>query len=113
MKSILIMIAIFTVGLTFEQSKVETITIKTSAVCDMCKEKIENELNYTKGVKFAELEVETKMLTVKFKTDKISKDRIVSIVNSIGYDADGKEGDKKAYAELPGCCKKGSKCEVK
>ena len=39
--------------------KVATVTILTSSVCDDCKLRVEKELNYTKGVIYAELDVAT------------------------------------------------------
>ncbi len=43
----------------------EKVVIQTSAICDDCKERIENLLNYTKGVTFAELDLVSKKVTVK------------------------------------------------
>jgi cation transport ATPase len=43
-----------------------TIQIQTSAQCGDCKERIEGKLNYTKGIKFAELNDQTKIVTVKY-----------------------------------------------
>ncbi len=111
MKTIILIMAIFTFGVAFNQKKTETIKIQTSAECGMCKEAIEEALNYTKGVKFAELTVKTRIVEVKFRTDKITKEEIIAVINKAGYDADGSPADKKAYAALPACCKKNGKCE--
>lgn len=113
MKTIIFIIAIFSFGVAFNQKTTETVKIKTSAECKMCKEKIEEVLNYTKGVKFAELDVPTKVVTIKFRTDKVSKKELIAVINKAGYDADGSPADKVAYEALPGCCKKGSKCTDK
>lgn len=85
----------------------ETITIQTNAECGQCKEKIEGKLNYTKGITFAELDIPTKVLTVKYKTQKISPDEIRTIVSQIGYDADDVKADPTAQENLPKCCKPG------
>jgi copper chaperone CopZ len=110
MKTIMLVLAMFSFGIAFNQKNTETIEIKTSAVCGMCKDKIEETLNYTKGVKFSELDVETKIVTIKFRTDKTSKKELIAVINGIGYDAEKSPANKEAYANLPGCCKKGSKC---
>ena len=40
----------------------ETVQFKTSAVCDMCKSRIEKSMAYEKGVQAANLDVATKVL---------------------------------------------------
>ena len=49
-----------------KEAAIQTVTIQTSAQCGDCEERIESLLNYTKGVKFAELDNDTKIVTVKF-----------------------------------------------
>jgi mercuric ion binding protein len=89
------------------QKKVETVKIKTSAECGMCKDRLEEKLNYTKGIVFAELHVESKILTVRYKTKKISLDQIKNIVSQIGYDADEVKAIPEAVQKLPKCCQPG------
>ncbi|MES2559492.1 MAG: heavy-metal-associated domain-containing protein [Bacteroidota bacterium] len=88
---------------------IETIKIKTSAVCDMCKETIEKALSYEKGVKESSLDVDSKILTVTYYTKRTSAERIRVAVTKAGYDADGKPADPKAYEHLDPCCKKDAK----
>lgn len=99
----------FLVNSTFAQktSKTETIQIQTSAQCGECKERIEGKLNYTKGVKFAELDLETKKVTVKFKPDAISRKEILETIAAIGYDADEVKAKKEDIDKLPKCCQPG------
>lgn len=85
--------------------KTETVVIQTSAECGECKERIEGALNYTKGVKFAELDVDSRKLTVKFKNDVISLDEIKKQVSLLGYQADEVKADQAAFDKLPACCK--------
>ena len=113
MRTLILIIAIFSFGVAFNQKKTETLTVKTSAVCDMCKDKIEEALNYTKGVKFAELNLDTKEVTIKYRADKVSKEDLINVIVKTGYDANEHPADKEAYAKLPGCCKKGSTCNMK
>ena len=47
-----------------------TVEIMTSAVCGMCKERLEHDIAFEKGVKFVELDKETKILTIKYKEGK-------------------------------------------
>lgn len=81
--------------------------IKTSAVCDMCKTRIEEGLFTQKGIVSAILNLETKIVTVKYRGKKITEEQIRNYISSIGYDADTVAADKAAYDILPGCCKIG------
>ena len=93
-------------ALSQEQKKEETITIKTSAVCGMCKNRIEENMKFEKGVTAVELDLETKILSVTYKTSKTNPDKLREAVTKIGYDADDKPANAKAYEKLPPCCKK-------
>lgn len=85
-----------------------TINIKTSAVCEMCKETLEKAMAYEKGVKNSELNVDTKMLTVTYDAKKTHAAKIKVAVTKAGYDADELHADAKAYERLHSCCKKDS-----
>lgn len=86
--------------------KFETVKIKTSAQCGMCKDRIEEALAFEKGVKKSELDLDTKIVTVSYKPAKTSVDKIRKAITKVGYDADDVPSDKKAYSKLPACCKK-------
>lgn len=90
-----------------KKSKYETVTIQTSAECGMCKDRIEEMMNYAKGVSFAELDLETKKLTVKFKTSKITLVQIKTKLSELGYDADEVKAIPEAVKKLPACCQPG------
>ena len=83
----------------------ETAIIQTSAQCGDCKERIEELLNYTKGVTFAELDLVTKKVTVKFKSSKISLTEIKKKISDLGYDADEVKANQDGISKLPDCCK--------
>ena len=93
-----------------QEPKVKTITFITTAICGECKERIENKLNYTKGIIFAELDLETKMLTVKYKTSVITEQQIKETLASIGYSSDTVVRDREAYLALPKCCRGEETC---
>jgi copper chaperone CopZ len=89
-----------------QQKKSDTVTIKTSAVCGMCKERIEGCLAFEKGVKSATLDVESKDVTVIFNPAKTSVEQLRQAISKSGYDADTIPANPAAYAKLPACCKK-------
>jgi periplasmic mercuric ion binding protein len=87
----------------------EEVKIQTSAVCGMCKERIEHDLAFEKGIKSVSLDNETKVVTVGFSPKKTNPDNIRLAISKIGYDADDVKADPVAYEKLPNCCKKGNK----
>ena len=90
-----------------KQPKSMEVVIHTSAECDECKVRLEEKLNFTKGIKFAELDVPSKKLTVKFTTAQISLEEIKKIVSDLGYQADEMVANPEEYEKLPACCKVG------
>jgi len=86
----------------------KTDSIKTSAVCEMCKSTIEKAVNKLIGIKSCKLDVESKVLAVSYDEDKVTISKIRKAINKAGYDADDESADPKAYAKLPACCKKGA-----
>ena len=87
--------------------KTETIIIKTSTECGMCKTRIEKAMAYEKGVISSNLDIEKAELTVKYKPAKTTPEKIRIAISKVGYDADEIKAVKKAYDNLPGCCQKG------
>lgn len=111
MKAIIILIVSGIIGLsniTGQKNTIEEVKIKTSSQCDMCKKRIEEGLYTQKGVVEAVLDVPSKILTVKFRPNKITVDQIRQYVSSLGYDADEVAANVTAHDQLPGCCQKGS-----
>ncbi|MEX2484942.1 MAG: heavy-metal-associated domain-containing protein [Brumimicrobium sp.] len=110
MKSILmltIIVGLSACGIMNGQSSKKTISIQTNAECGDCKERIEEGLNYTKGVVYAELNLDNKKVEVKYNSKKITEQEIKQIISEIGYDADEVKADSKSQSELPACCQPG------
>lgn len=84
------------------------VKIKTSAICEQCKERIERNLAYEKGVKEADLDVKTKVVTIKYNPKKTDVAKLKANITKTGYDADEVVADPAGYAKLPSCCKKTS-----
>ncbi len=89
-----------------QDNKDGEVKIQTSAVCTMCKAAIEKDLAFEKGVSKADLDVESGILTVHYKSKKTNPGKIKQAVSKVGYDADDVDADAKAYDKLPACCKK-------
>lgn len=100
--------ALFGFGTAYAQNApgTETVKVKTSAVCDMCKTRLEKSLAYEKGVQSATLDVPSQVLTVTYRADKTTPAALRTAVQKTGYDADNAAADARAYNRLPDCCKK-------
>ena len=100
------MILIFSILTINSWAQKETLQILTSAECvgTCCKETIEEEMQFTKGVTAVELDIESKILTVTFKTKKTNVGKLRKAISLIGYNADDVKADKKAHDKLPLCC---------
>lgn len=103
MKQFILFLAITFAGKIYAQEA----TIQTSAECGSCKTRLEGVLNYTKGIKFATLNIEDKILNVHFNPKKITLEEIKKIISETGYDADDVKANPKSVKELPSCCKPG------
>lgn len=90
-----------------EKKKVETIVIQTSAECQQCKDRLEEMLNYTKGVKYSDLDLTNMKLTIKYSPSKISSEDLKKKISELGYDADDVKANLEAQKKLPACCQPG------
>jgi mercuric ion binding protein len=102
----LLLILFFSATCFGQQKKADTVEIKTSAVCGMCKDRIEGAMAFEKGVKSASLDVETKVVTIIYNPVKTSVAQLQKTISKLGYDADTIPANQAAYAKLPACCKK-------
>ncbi len=105
-KSILAVMLVLVAFATVSAQKMQTVTILTSAQCDMCEEKLEKNIAFEKGVSSVDLDVQSKKLTVTFNSNKTNVESLRKAVTMLGYDADGMVANSEAYSKLPDCCKK-------
>ena len=109
MKKIILIASLFLSCITLGQKKqtIDTVYIKTSSLCGDCKERIESALNFQKGVKFSELNLDTKIATCVYKPSKVSLNELRLALVRVGYDADEMKADPEAVKLLPKCCQPG------
>lgn len=112
MKTALLMSILFLSTSLFAQkkpSKWTTVEIQTLVSCsDGCAEFkpiIEETLNYTKGIKFAELDKSTRKVKVKFDNRKLDEAKIKQIIADTGYEVEGLPINQAAREKLPSCCR--------
>ncbi|MGM0479501.1 MAG: heavy-metal-associated domain-containing protein [Bacteroidota bacterium] len=111
MKSVLMVLIIpvlFSCGIFKDREPVkQVVEIQTNAQCGECKDRIEGELNFTSGVVYAELDLSTKIVEVKYNRKRITPDEIRKVISEKGYSADSRNADEAAQKALPTCCQPG------
>ena len=90
--SIIIVMMIFTLFTgQISAQKSKTIEFHTSAQCGMCKNTIEEAMNFERGIQFEEHNEES----------------VKNLVAELGYSAGEVNANQKAMNELPKCCQPG------
>ncbi len=112
MKKLLLSLFVFTLAFS-AQAQVKNIGIQTSAVCEMCKDRLEKDLTFEKGVKSVNLDLETKVLNIAYLDSKTNPDKLRKRVTMVGYHADSLKRDPAAYEKLDECCKDGAHVDDK
>jgi copper chaperone CopZ len=103
-KYILVLVALIIASFGYSQSTTKTIKFRVDGVCEMCKKRIENALD-TKGVKYANWDIKTKIIEVVYKTDKITETQIHQRIANVGHDTDKIKATKESYSKIHDCCK--------
>lgn len=106
MKTLALLLALLIAGVTSAQKSTQHLDIKSSTVCDMCKQTIENDLIYEKGVKKVQVDLATSTVHIEYDARKNSAEQLRTALTKLGYAADGMPGDAAAFAKLPACCQK-------
>ena len=105
MKKIMFVLGIFLSTLSVrialaQKQQQQTVTIKTSAECEMCKKKIEQLLLQEKGIKNATVNLATKEVMVTYDERKTTNKKIYNVISNAGYDADTIPANNKALQQL-------------
>ena len=72
--------------------------------CEICKKRIEKAALSLKGVKMANWDIPSNILSVTYNSNKISPDKIQSAVADVGHDTPSFKAPDNVYNELPICC---------
>lgn len=110
-KIIFLLIGLISTSQLAHAAKGNTLVVKTSGVCAMCKTAIETALLKTEGVQSAYFNLANGIVRIKYDKAKTNPDALRLVISKIGYDADNVPADKAAYDALHTCCKKGNECK--
>jgi len=103
--SLLLSFLIIAPGHSFADNRnVVTGTFAVDGTCGQCKQRIEDAA-YIKGVKSAEWDKKTHILTVKYDSTKTDEGKIQLAVAHAGHDAGNIKATTGDYDKLPNCCR--------
>ena len=91
---------------SFTGKGTKTIEIKTSTVCEMCKQRIERDLVFEKGIKQVTVDLKTNTIAVVYRPDKTTPEALKKAISKMGYWADEVPADEAGFKKLPECCQK-------
>lgn len=68
-----------------KDKKIETLTCWASMDCDGCVAKIKKNISFEKGVKDLNVDLKTKLVTVKYRKDKTSPEKLEKAIRDLGF----------------------------
>lgn len=83
---------------------VQVAAIRIYGNCGMCKRTIEGALKDVEGVKEANWDISSGMLSVAFVAKQVNEDDIKAKVAAVGYDSDTHRAPDEVYNALHACC---------
>ena len=78
--------------------------VKTYAMCNMCKEMLERDLIFEKGIHKATVDMENFEIMVDYNPKKTDKDKVRAAIAKMGVQADDVPADKEGIKNMPACC---------
>lgn len=82
---------------------IQTDTLKVSGNCGMCEKRIISAVS-VKGVKSAQWNMDTEILTIKYDADKVTLDELEKRISKAGHDTPNYKADEATYQSLHHCC---------
>ena len=101
--SVLALVLITVTAATAQTEKKET--FKVAGNCGMCETRIEKAANSVDGVVSADWDKESKMIDVKFNSEKVDIQKVHMAIAKAGHDTKMYKAENEVYDKLPGCCK--------
>jgi hypothetical protein len=94
---------ILTQGVFAQKGKTEKATFKVYGNCPQCQSRIVDACDL-KGVKSAEWDVDSKMMSIIYNPQKITLEKVQEAIAAVGHDTDTKKAPDEVYSKLPDCC---------
>lgn len=79
-----------------EKHKKESVTFLVSMSCGNCQKRIESNIPYEKGVTDLQVDLSKKLVTIEYRTDKTSADKLKAAITKMGFTATPFKAGNKA-----------------
>jgi len=103
MLSLLALVFITVTTVTAQTEKTEKFEVAGN--CGMCETRIEKAAKSVDGVLSADWDKETKMIEVKYDSDKVDIQKVDMAIAKVGHDTEMHKASDEVFDKLPGCCK--------
>jgi periplasmic mercuric ion binding protein len=78
--------------------------LHTNRLCEKCKYNLGRNIVFEKGVRNVVVDVEKKLITIKYDSSKTNLAKLKKYIASIGFDADELKADMYKRERLRDCC---------
>jgi copper chaperone CopZ len=100
----LIVICLLILPLTLISQKNIKANFEVSGNCEMCKKRIEKAALNVKGLKVANWDIPSNILSIVYNSEKVNLHEIQTTIAKVGHDTPLKKAPDETYFNLPICC---------
>ena len=100
----LIVICLLILPLTLSAQKNEKANFEVSGNCEMCKKRIEKAALSVKGLKVANWDIPSNILSIVYHSEKVNLLEIQTAIAEVGHDTPLAKAPDVTYYKLPMCC---------
>jgi mercuric ion binding protein len=68
-----------------KKSNKDEVTFLVSMTCENCRQRIQDNIAYEKGVTDLRIDLEKKLVTIEYRTDKTNPDKLKQAIRKLGY----------------------------
>lgn len=79
----------------------EEVKIQTDLHCESCKKKIVDYMTFEKGVTAIAADVDSKVVTIEYRTNRTNEEKLVKALEKLGYKAAVIKEEEKVNDPLP------------
>ena len=100
----LIVICLIILPLALSAQKNKKTNFEVSGNCEMCKKRIEKAALNVKGLKVANWDIPSNILSVVYNSEKVNLKEIQTAIAKVGHDTPLEKAPDETYDKLPICC---------
>ena len=102
----LYLICFLTASLTIsaQNKKNKKTSFEVSGNCEICKKRIEKAALSKKGVKYADWDISSNLISIIYNSNRVSLSHIQDAIALVGHDTPMYKALDSVYNELPMCC---------